>query len=143
MAVNEAHIDAAPSAVFDVLADPRTWSDWVVGASEIRRVEGRWPRRGATFHHTQGVGPLSLKDTASVVQSRRPSRLVVEVRGRPFIVGRVELRLRSMDGGTQVQMVERPIGGWISKLYNPLLDLLLQVRNGESLRRLKRLAEGR
>jgi hypothetical protein len=38
-------------------------------------------------------------------------------------------------------MVEYPTGGLAEKLSNPLMDLLLHLRNLESLRRLRRMAE--
>ena len=40
MAENHAYIDAPPDAVFDVLADARSYAHWVVGSSEVRGVEG-------------------------------------------------------------------------------------------------------
>ena len=142
MARNETLIDRKPSAVFRVLADADSYEHWVVGSSDVWAEGDRWPARGSIFHHTQGAGPLKLvKDTTSVVAVQRPRRLVLEVRARPLMVARVELRLKGERGRTRVTMLERPIGGIFGLLRNPLLDRLIEVRNAESLRRLKRLAE--
>jgi hypothetical protein len=105
---------------------------------------GDWPKPGATFEHSQGVWPLRLHDTTSVVSARRPSRLLLEVRMRPFLVGRVEFRLRPAGRGrTHVVMREHPVRGPVARVHNPLSDLLFRLRNAETLRRLRRLAEER
>jgi len=43
MATNTIHVDAPPEAVWEVLADPRLYGNWVVGASTTRAVDGDWP----------------------------------------------------------------------------------------------------
>ena len=141
MSITEAYVNAPPDAVFDVLADPDSYAHWVVGASEIRGVDGRWPEPGSTFHHTQLVPRVGLRDTTSVIASNRPRQLVLLARFRPFMVAKVELRLRPKRSGTHVTMVEYPVGGFAKALHNPLMDGVLHVRNVESLRRLRRLAE--
>ena len=143
MAENHAYVDAPPDAVFDVLADADSYAHWVVGSSEIRGTEGNWPEPGSKFHHTQGVYGIGLKDSTSSIAANRPRQLVMEVRFRPFMVGKVELRLRPRGRGTHVTMIEYPIRGPVAKLNNPLIDRALWIRNVESLRRLRRLAEER
>jgi uncharacterized protein YndB with AHSA1/START domain len=141
MATNHTYVAAAPEAVWEVLADPQSYAHWVVGSSRTRHARGRWPSKGATFHHTQGFGPFGLRDTTHVIESRRPRRLVLEVRVSPFLVGRVELRLEPHGEGTWVTMIEHQFGGVLGRLAGRLADPLLLVRNVESLRRLRRLAE--
>jgi uncharacterized protein YndB with AHSA1/START domain len=141
MSVNEIHIDAPPERVFDVLADPMSYEDWVVGSSDIRDVEGAWPTEGATFHHTQFVPHVGIKDTTTVLEERRPGYLCLCVRARPLVIGKVEMRLVADNGGTRAEMVETPVGGLVGKLHNPVFDAGLKARNAESLRRLKKLAE--
>ena len=143
MSENHAYIDAPPDAVFDVLADARTYAHWVVGSSEIRGVEGDWPEPGSTFHHTQGFFGVGLKDSTTSIAANRPRQLVMEVRFRPFMIGKVELRLRPRGRGTHVTMIEYPVRGPVAKIHNPLLDRALWARNVESLRRLRKLAEER
>ena len=143
MAQNEISIDRTPQQVFDVLADPFSYEDWVVGASDIRDVEGVWPEVGATFHHTQFVPKVGLKDTSTVLESEPPRRLLLCVRARPAVVAEVEFTLRATGNGTQVTMVEQPVGGIAGPIHNPVFDAGLRLRNAETLRRLKRLAESR
>ena len=112
-----------------------------MGSSEIRDVEGAWPSEGSTFHHTQFLPRVGLKDTTTVLESEPTKRILLCVRTRPLVVAEVELSLSADGARTNVTMVERPIGGIAGPIHNPIFDLGLKVRNAESLRRLKRLAE--
>jgi uncharacterized protein YndB with AHSA1/START domain len=140
MSVTKRHIDASPESVFAVLSDPASYADWVVGAAETRYVEGDWPEVGATFGHTQGVPKVGIKDTTTVLVSRPPRYLKLCVRVRPFVVGEVALELTPSGAGTDVTMVEHPVGGLLGPIHNPLFDLGFHLRNVEGLRRLDRLA---
>ena len=143
MAENHAYVDAPPDAVFDVLADAGSYAHWVVGSSEIRGVEGDWPEPGSKFHHTQGFFGVGLKDSTLSIAANRPRQLVIEVRFRPIMVGKVEFRLRPSGRGTHVTMVEYPIRGPLARIHNPLFDRAFWARNVETLRRLRKLAEQR
>lgn len=143
MAVNRIRAEIRPEAVFAVLADPDCYGKWVVGSSRIRDVEGPWPAVGSTFHHTQGVGPVGIKDTTTVLESEPGRRIVLEVRARPLVVARVELDLHANGGGTEVVMTEVPIGGPVGRLPAFASDPPVKLRNAESLRRLRKLAEKR
>jgi uncharacterized protein YndB with AHSA1/START domain len=141
VAENATHIGSSPEEVFDVLADPHSYADWVVGSSDIRDVEGNWPEPGSTFHHTQFVPKVGIKDTTTVLESQPPRRLKLCVRARPLVVGEVVFELRASDGGTRVTMTETPVGGIQAPIHNPVFDAGLRLRNAETLRRLKKLAE--
>lgn len=143
MAENEITVSRTPEQVFAVLADPYCYEHWVVGSSETRDVEGAWPAVGATFHHTQFLPKVGIKDTTTVLECEPPSRILLCVRARPMVVAKVEVQLRAIAEETSVTMFERPVGGVIAPIYNPVFDLALRLRNTESLRRLKRLAESR
>jgi uncharacterized protein YndB with AHSA1/START domain len=143
MATNEIEIDAPPEAVFDVLSDPRSYGHWVVGSRAIHSADADWPAPGTVFEHTQGFGPLPLlRDVTCVLQSTRPALLRLRVQARPLSVAHVTLHLTPSDGGTHVVMEEGPAEWWSIFTMNPLTDPFLRLRNAESLRRLKRLAEG-
>ena len=141
MSRTETYVDAPPDAVFDVLADPRSYAHWVVGASRTRKADASWPDPGSRFHHTQGLFGIGLPDNTEVLSSDRPRRLVMEARIRPFAVNKVEMRLRSRGAGTRVTMIEYPTGGLAKLLPGPLTDVMLHLRNLEALRRLRGLAE--
>lgn len=132
---------ASAEEVWAVLADPSAYEDWVVGASDIRDADPSWPAPGSTFHHTQGVPHVGLKDSSSVIESEAPRRLVLEVRARPLLINIVELTLEpAPGGGTAVRMFERPKSGPLARVWNPLLDRMQHARNAEGLRRLTKLA---
>jgi uncharacterized protein YndB with AHSA1/START domain len=138
VARNEIHAAVPPRDVFAVLADPRLYGNWVVGASTTRGVEGRWPDVGAVLHHTQA---WLLRDTTSVIASEPPARLVLEARARPLAVARVDIRLEPEDGGTRIVLDERPTGGLAGALPSWMTEPGMALRNRETVRRLRRLAE--
>jgi uncharacterized protein YndB with AHSA1/START domain len=141
MARTTTQVAATPDRVFSVLADGWTYEHWVAGCKLIRDVDEGWPEPGATFHHSVGLGPITVRDTTTVLESEAPRRVVLRARARPAGVARVEIDLAEHDGGTQVTMLERPVSGPPALVHNPLQDWLIDRRNRESLRRLKRLAE--
>jgi uncharacterized protein YndB with AHSA1/START domain len=134
-------IEATPDRVFDILADPEAYADWVVGSSVIRDADASWPAVGARFHHKVGVWPLRVKDNTKVIAVDRPHRLKIHARARPLGTACVELVMEPRADGTQITMYETA-GDTLSRLLmNPLTDWLIHLRNVESLRRLKRIAE--
>jgi uncharacterized protein YndB with AHSA1/START domain len=159
MSVNETTIEAPPEAVWDVLADPPSYEEWVVGNTGIRDHDHRWPAPGTEFHHKVGLGPLHVKDKTVALEATSPSdaahaaavggtppvprgRLVMNVRVLPVGHGIVAFELSESGSGTLVRMEERPAGGPIKAIW-PGLDPLVKLRNAETLRRLKNLAESR
>ena len=142
MAHNEITIDAAPEAVFAVLADPRSFARWVVGSRKIRAADPDWPAPGSTFDHAVGIGPLTVADATTVRAVERPHRLEMLVCARPLTTAVVVLRLHPEGGGTRVEMHERPADLRSRIFMNPLTDPIIRLRNHESLRRLRALAEG-
>ncbi len=143
MAVNQIDMHVAPERVFDVLSDPRSYGRWVVGSRAIHAADPAWPAPGSVFEHTQGFGPLPLlRDHTIVLASTRPAMLRLRVQARPLTVAHVTLRLAPHASGTRVVMEEVPADLRSKITMNPLVDPLIRLRNAESLRRLKRLAEG-
>lgn len=137
------HVDAPPTAVWEVLADGWSYSNWVVSTATVRAVEATWPAAGARLHHSQGTWPVTLDDEAVVEVSKPASRLVLLAKGRPFGSARVELDLRSEDGGTRVTMTEEPVSGPGKWVHNPVSEAVLRRRNVEALDRLAAMAERR
>ena len=133
----------SPAAVWDALADAKTYGEWVVGSQRIRAADAAWPAPGSRFHHTVGVGPLSLDDHTESLEADPPSLLRLRAKARPLGTAQVPLELTPSNGGTFVRMTENPDG--LSSLLgvNPLVHLLTMVRNAESLRRLEAIAKRR
>jgi uncharacterized protein YndB with AHSA1/START domain len=141
VATNRQHMTVAPETVFAVLADPFSYGHWVVGSDTIRDADPHWPAVGSRFHHRVGAGPLKVNDHTDVVEVAAPRRLVLHARARPLGTALVTLTLEPHAGGTDVTMREQA-GDLLSHLgINPLTDWMVHLRNTESLRRLKRLAE--
>jgi uncharacterized protein YndB with AHSA1/START domain len=142
MPVNEIEVDAPPEAVWEVLAHPPTYEEWVVGNQGIRDHDPNWPNPGTEFHHKVGFGPLAVRDKTVSLEAMPPGRLVMNVRALPVGHGIVTIELTGQGGGTRVRMSECAAGGPVKMLW-PVFSPLVKVRNAETLRRLKRLAETR
>jgi uncharacterized protein YndB with AHSA1/START domain len=138
MARNTIHVDAPPDAVFEVLADPRLYGNWVVGASTTYRVDGNWPEPGSVLHHAQ---MMLIRDTTTVLESEPGRRVVLEARARPAVVAHVTVTLDPAGGGTRIVLEEKVTGGLAAVLPDALNDALIHLRNAEAVRRLKRLTE--
>ncbi len=144
MAINEIHIDTPPERVFAVLADWRSYGDWVVGSRFIRGADPGFPAAGTRFHHQVGVGPLHLNDHTVVLEVDQPQKLILRAKARPFLgTAIVDLTLTPEGGGTKVVMREDPGDALTAFVFQPLTHLLVRGRNAESLERLKGLAEDR
>lgn len=136
------HFDAPPERVWEALSEPRAYGFWVTGAHGVHDAESNWPDRGATFRHTQGVPPLVISDTTTVMRSEPPRRLELEARVRPLLVARVEVTIEPEGEGSRVTMDEEATGGVLAPLMRlPGAGALIQLRNKESLRRLRQIAE--
>lgn len=143
MASTTITVDAAPETVWDLLADPATYALWVVGNKSIRGYDRSWPAPGSEFQHKVGFGPIAVKDKTVSVESETPHRLVMLVRALPFLRAKVTFTIAAEGYGTCITMEERPHGGPWEKIWNPMLDWVTVLRNAETLRRLKQLAEVR
>jgi uncharacterized protein YndB with AHSA1/START domain len=140
VATNERFMPVPPEAVWDALADPDGYGYWVVGSKEIRDADPHWPAAGSRFHHTIGVGPLSLDDHTESLESHPPERLKLRAKGRPLGTATVTMEMIRHGDGTLVRMTETPDGLTAILSLNPLVHALTKARNTESLMRLEELA---
>ena len=134
-------VEASREDVFNLLADPETYPQWLVGAQRIRSVDDRFPEPGAKFDHS--VGPnqqATIDDDTAVIESHGHRQLILEVHVGP-ITGEVEFDLRKRGDATEVVMRERPTGP--AALLTPLLRPALALRNRRSLQQLAQLATQR
>ena len=134
-------IHGSPDAVFDVLADGWSYSQWVVGASVVREVSDDWPAVGTTIHHSAGAWPLLIDDRSTVHRSERPTLLELTVRAWPSGEGIVRFTCRPNGADTEVTMEEDATKGPARLIPRPVRDLALDRRNREVLRRLAILVE--
>jgi uncharacterized protein YndB with AHSA1/START domain len=141
MAHNSTTTNAPPERVFAVLADGHRYADWVVGTRRVRSVTEGWPAVDAAIHHSVGIGPLELRDETRVEEVDPPKRIVLIARARPFAEARIEMTITPNGAGSTISMREAPVAGAAKRLYSRVADVLLHVRNAESLRRLSRLVD--
>jgi uncharacterized protein YndB with AHSA1/START domain len=143
VATTRVQIAASSDEVFAVLADPEAYGHWVVGSDTIRDADVSWPEVGSRFHHRVGFGLLKLNDHTEVLEADPPHRLVLRARTRPLATAEITLLVTTRGQGTEVTMIET-VGDPLSRLFlNVFTDPLVHLRNIESLRRLRRLAENR
>lgn len=142
MARNEQFISAPPEAVFRLLADPTTYSDWVVGSAQIRHADGHWPAIGSVFGHSVGKSPLTLSDRTEVLDAEPPVMLKLRAHARPLPSATIAFNLQPERAGTRITMIEKPSHPVLSLLAGPLGHAALAARNRETLRRLAELVEG-
>jgi uncharacterized protein YndB with AHSA1/START domain len=135
-------IHAAPEQVWEVLADPTTYPDWLVGAQVIRSVDSEFPKPGADFHHSVGASEeVTIDDSTTALEAERPHKLSLKVRARPIFQGIVRFRLLPTKAGTELVLEEEPVGPL--RLAAPLLKPLIVARNAKSLDKLRELVEAR
>src|SRR3712207_2682806 len=131
MAVNEIHIDTSPERVFAVLADWRSYGDWVVGSRYMRGADPGFPAAGTRFHHQVGIGPLNLNDHTKVLEVDQPRKLILKAKARPLGTAIVDLTMEPASGGTKVTMREDPGDPLTAFVFNPLTHLLVRGRSEE------------
>ena len=141
MATTETDLTVSPQRVFEVLADPAAYADWVVGSDTIRDADAQWPAVGSRFHHRVGVGPIKVNDHTEVLELDPAGRLVLRARARPLGTAIVSMEWVAHGSGSRVTMRETA-GDPLSRLaINPLTDWVVHLRNRKALRRFKRIAE--
>ncbi|MER7444816.1 SRPBCC family protein [Micromonospora avicenniae] len=134
-------IDAPPERVFDVLADGWSYSDWVVGTTHVRDVDDDWPQVGSSLHHRAGPWPFSLEDSSTVLLSEPPRKLVLRAGLWPAGEAIVTFTLDPVGAGaTRVRIGEDFAAGPLRWVRNKLNDLVLHLRNQETLKRLSDIA---
>ena len=132
-----------PEEVFAVLADGWRYADWVVGAKRVRAVDDTWPEPGSRFHHEFGFGPAAIKDSSKLLAIEPPRQVVLEVRAFPAGKARVTITVSpGNQGGSEVLIEEVPTGGPAKAIDSWPLRRLTMLRNVESLKRLRRVADG-
>jgi len=141
VARNEAFIAAPPSRVYEVLSDPSCYGEWVVGSREIRSADADWPAVGTRFEHTSGPPLVGSKDETRVIDTLAPVMLELHAQARPYPGAHVTMYLQPDRDGTRVTMIEDPASPVLNVLIGPLGHGLIKLRNVESLRRLKAIAE--
>jgi uncharacterized protein YndB with AHSA1/START domain len=143
VARTETFVAAPPQAVWDVLADPGAYGDWVVGTQHVASADASWPDPGSALEYRIGAGPISVGDHTTVVEADAPRHLLLRAQLKHLGAFTIRVELEARDGGTRVVMEEEPVEGVLETVHNPLSDAALAKRNDLALDRLRRLAEAR
>lgn len=142
MSTTSRTIAAQPDDVFAVLSDGWSFATWVVGAARIRAVDPHWPQPGASIQHSVGTWPIMLDDSTSVEEMTPALLLQLRARAWPAGEARVRIELEAVGAETLVSITEAPVSGPGLLLPAPVRDVLLDLRNAETLQRLAYLVEG-
>jgi len=132
----------APEDVARVLGNGWLYASWVVGASRMRSVDDEWPAPGSKLHHSVGTWPLVLNDSTEVLEWEPDERMVLRARGWPIGVAQITIEIMPHEAGCLVRMWEDAVSGPAKLIPKPIRDLLLDIRNRETLHRLGYIAEG-
>ena len=138
---NEILVDAALECVWEVLADPLLYSEWVAGAADTRHGQGNWPEPGSSLEYRLGAGPFRIGDETVVIESEPGRRLLLRARAGRMATIRVEIGLEAREGTTTVRIDGDVSGGAAGILPDLITELLFESRNVWSLERLRDLAE--
>ncbi len=143
MAYTSRILHAPIDVVWDVLIDPYTYPDWLIGTAAIRDLDDTWPAVGSRFHHRVGIGWLAIPDHSEVEDIIEPDLLRLAVRARPFVSAVATFRLVGDGNTTVVAVEEEPRPRVMGNIVRPLMDPMIHVRNHRSLRRLDHLVTER
>jgi len=143
VSVNSRTIRATPEKVWEVLSDGWLYPVWVVGATRMRDVDASWPQVGAKIHHSAGVWPAIVDDNTEVLESEPARYLKLRARGWPMGEAQVTMTITPSGDDARVEIVEEAVSGPAALVPKPAMDLMIKIRNVESLRRLAFIAERR
>ena len=130
-----AELPAPPEEVYEVLADPETYPEWLIGAQRIRAADPDFPAPGTRFEHSVGgPEPATVDDHTEAIAADPPHRLDLAVHAGPFH-GVVDFEIQPGELGTSRICLREAATGPLAVL-TPLLRPLVYARNGRSLKRL-------
>ncbi|MEV6013570.1 SRPBCC family protein [Streptomyces sp. NPDC051976] len=142
MAVRHQLVEYPPEQVWQVLAEPERYADWVVGVSGSEPRGNAWPQVGASLTYTLSLGPWTGKGRTVVRRSQRPRFLELEADSGPFGSARIAIEVRAWgDTESLVIVDEHPLRGTAARLHNVVLDVLLQWRHRRMLGLLAKAVE--
>ncbi|MER5807832.1 SRPBCC family protein [Streptomyces sp. NPDC002033] len=141
MAVRHQLIRRPPHEVWDVLADPALYGQWVVGPSQSVPLDGNWPDAGSRLRYTVRLGPWSAEGTTTVRHRETGRELELEAAFKALGTARIFLQLRPWGEDTLVVCDEHPLRGLGGTLHNPVIEAALQLRHRGMLARLAKTVE--
>lgn len=141
MARNQIDVNASVDDVFDVLRDPYSYSDWVVGTKQILDADESWPTVGSGFQFRVGAGPVGMRGITRVLDFDEGRRLRLETKSLP--VGTIVITVETHDLGDERARVTLDESSSAMPLLSSGFDVMMHLRNYESLNRFRNIVEGR
>ena len=117
--IDEWDVDAPQEAVFDALADARTYPQWWKPVYIDVQADGPPEPGRASRHHFKGRLPYTLNTTSQITRLDRPNSFAVDVVGD--LTGTGVWTLTPRDGGVHVHF------DWRVNADRPLLRILTPV----------------
>jgi len=142
MATNHRTAHCSADDVFAVLANGWLYPVWVVGASRMRAVDEAWPQPTARLHHSFGVWPAVLDDVTECLEWDPPRRAVFRAHGWPVGAARVTIEVADHPDGCRISITEDAEAGPGTLVPKPIRDVLMKIRNAETINRLRLMSEG-
>jgi hypothetical protein len=140
MAVLNVLVDRSSREVWDVLADGRSYAEWVLGTRNIRDVDPDWPGQGAEIRYAVGIGRWTFEDITTVRLAEPGRRLELEAHAGRLGTARVSIVLLPWgESQTVVILDEHPLSGPGARWHSIMVEALLRLRNERMLRSLTRV----
>jgi len=121
--IDEWDVDAPRAAVYEALADSRTYPEWWKPVYITVEADGP-PEPGCVARHEfKGQLPYHLKTTSEIVRAEPPGEFEVKVVGD--LTGRGVWTLTDKDGGTHVRFdwrvyADRPLLRYLTPILRPV-----------------------
>jgi len=132
----------SPAREFDVLRAGHSYARRVVGTRAIRSVDAGWPTVGsAALHGRLRTAAQGRTDRVDAVEP--DSRLSMQPQAWPAGSVAIVISVAPAGAGCTVTIDEHPDRRFAKLVQNPVTDLMIKVRNIETLRRLERDARSR
>lgn len=141
MATVRKHVQESPAALYELLADGWTYSQWVVSTSHVRALDANWPEPGSRLHHAAGAWPLAVRDRTEMRELEPTRRMLMTAKSWPLGEAEVEIVLLPEGSGTDLTIREQGTDGSVDCFATPIGDALVYRRSVESAARLAGLAE--
>ena len=121
--VDEWDVDAPPEAVFDAIADARTYPEWWRPVYISAEADGPPAVGAVSRQHFKGRLPYKLNTTSTIVRLERPTTIEADVEGD--LRGKGLWTLTPRDGGTHVRFdwrvfADRPLVRRLTPVLRPL-----------------------
>ena len=84
MATNHIQLIVPPERVFEVLSDPASYGDWVVGSTPSAMRTRTGPPSARASITASASGPFKVNDHTEVVEFDPQRKLVLHARARPM-----------------------------------------------------------